>query len=80
LIPTMPKPFTHMTVIPFRRPLQKAHTNLGHAKAAISYKTGWRGAESDMELYELKDGEWSLLWKVPEGTAYNDLPWKKKDK
>lgn len=66
-----------MTVIPYRRPKQKAHINIGHAKNAVSFKVSrYVGAECDMELYELRDGEWSLLWTIPKGTMESELPWK----
>lgn len=32
--------------------------------------------ETDVLVYELKDGEWSLLWDLKEGTLKSELPWK----
>lgn len=69
----------YLTVIPDRLPKQKVHTNLGHAKNAINYRTdAWgQGTPSECLLYEWKDDEWQLLYRVPAGTSKKNLPWNK---
>jgi len=76
-VPIVPKPFKAMTVIPWRTPVQKAHSSMGYAKAAINARIyGSAGAACEMHLYELVDGEWKLLYEIPKGTKYEELPWK----
>jgi hypothetical protein len=67
----------YLTIIPNRIPQQKTHTSLGNAKNAISYKVERNGTQWDMAVYEWVDGEWSLLWDIPEGTKEHELPWRK---
>jgi hypothetical protein len=81
-VPIIPKPFKAMTVIPWRSPVQKAHSSMGYAKAAINarvYSSGYGGggAACDMQVFELVDNEWKLLWDIPKGTKKQDLPWNK---
>lgn len=35
-----------------------------------------KALETDVQVYELKDGEWSLLWDLRRGTLVSELPWK----
>lgn len=71
-------PYIYLTIIPRRWPEQKMHADLGHAKSAVSYNCGHRrGTNQDMAIYEWKNDEWVLLWEIPEGTEYEDLPWRK---
>lgn len=68
----------YLTILPYRSPEQKIHTTLGSAKSAVSYNCGdRRGTNQDMAIYEWKNDEWVLLWEIPEGTMYEDLPWRK---
>lgn len=56
LIPQV-KPY--LTIIESRRPIQKMHTNIGHAKNAFLYDEHRGGT-----MWEWKDGEWVLLYTV----------------
>lgn len=67
---------TYKTVVERRWPREKLHSALGHAKAAIAY-SAWSGVRGG-QLYELRHGAWDLLYDVPAGASYNDLPWRKK--
>lgn len=57
----------------------KTHTELGSAKQSLSHRCGswgehpWR---AEGFILELVDGEWFVLFHVPEGTKTDDLPWK----
>ena len=76
---TAPKPYTHLTIIPDRYTgTQKAHTAFHHAKAAVRGSVAHNGTTCDIQVYELVDGEWSLLWEIPKGTKKPDLPWQAK--
>lgn len=70
-----PKIMPYLTIIPSRRPMQKLHTNIGHAKNAINGKIGaYRGgAECDMELLEHQDGGWVVIYEVNKGDRV--APW-----
>jgi hypothetical protein len=65
------KSFPYLTIIPTRSPMQKAHTNIGHAKNALT------GANEDShgvkgQMYEWKDDAWRLLYTV---TVEDPKPW-----
>lgn len=78
-VPTAPRPFGYLTVIPRRTPKQKAHYDLGHAKNAIRARCNWgRGTDCDTQVFELVDGDWKLLWNIPRGTLREDFPWNSK--
>lgn len=65
----------YKTVVPARWPESKLHEKLGAAKGALTYSNwGTRGGQ----LYELRAGQWNLLFDVPRGTPLEDMPWKKK--
>lgn len=68
-----PKVMPYLTIIPSRRPEQKLHANIGHAKNAITGKFWYNGAESDMQLLEYVDGEWKVLYEVKQGDRV--APW-----
>lgn len=83
-LPFIPVPY--MTVIPGRTPKQKVHKRISDAKNAfdttkynrISYNRPDNGITEHQEqthgwgqLYEFKDGEWVLLYEVPQPTADN---------
>lgn len=68
---------TYKTVIPGRYPEEKIHAKIGPAKSAISY-TCWGPGVRGGKLYELKHGNWNLLYDVAPRTAHGDLPWHKK--
>lgn len=74
-----PKLTPYLTIIPDRRPVQKTHTNIGHAKNALNGRIGiyGRGASEDMELYEHVDGEWKLLYSIKKGEK--EAPWRKEE-
>lgn len=65
-----------MTHIPERTPKWKPHTNIGHVKNAIQGKMSYpRKTTCDMEAYVWEDDEWVLMWEIPKGTPYSELPW-----
>lgn len=86
-----PSAYPYLTICPSRRPVQKLHTAIGHAKAAvqaqmISHRLGERRpnvtytkrATHDMEIYEYGETGPELLYSIPAGTLTEDLPWKAK--
>lgn len=67
----------YLSRIPRRRPEEKLHTGIGHAKSAVTAyfsggEFGYTGPS--MEIYELVDGGWKLLYSVVGGDL--ELPWK----
>lgn len=67
----------YKTVIPHRNTESKVTERLGTARQAISYSVygpGCRGGK----LYELINGEWSLMHDIAPHTPVDDLPWNKK--
>lgn len=69
-----PKLTPYLSIIPTRRPMQKTHTNIGHAKNAVNGKLGYRGAECDMQVFEFKNDGWSLLYDIKKGDI--EPPWR----
>jgi hypothetical protein len=71
------KPSSWRTVIPGRRPLRKAHTSLGYAKAAVTHAMYNGVAHEDMVLEELNPatGRYETLFAVPKGTPKTQMPW-----
>jgi hypothetical protein len=71
------KPSSWRTIIPRRRPLTKAHTSLGYAKAAVTHAMYNGVAHEDMELQELNPatGVFETLFSVPKGTLKTQMPW-----
>lgn len=70
-----PRPTPYMSRIPTRRPNDKAHLTLGHAKLAVGGKIDrYVGSYVNMAIFEWKDGEWELLYDIPKGTKV--APWK----
>lgn len=65
-LPAQPKVFPFLTVIPGRRPQQKMHTSVGHAKNAFQ-DTGY-GRHRTGQLYKWSGEGWELLYDVPEQT------------
>lgn len=71
----------YLSVCPDRRPQQKVHTNLGHAKNAVAYRDNWgRGLADDCQIYEWHEDSWSLLYDVPAGTRSRNMPWHDQEK
>lgn len=60
----IPKIDPYLTIIPGRTPEQKLHSKIGHAKNAFSQASYYKGRWG--QLFEWKDGEWSLLFDIPE--------------
>lgn len=60
----IPSIMPYLTIIPGRQPNQKLHKAIGHAKNAFSQASYYKGRWG--ELYEWKDGEWVLLYTIPE--------------
>jgi hypothetical protein len=76
---TLPDPqpkFTpYLSIIPHRKPQQKTHSNIGHAKNAVNGKWNtWRGAECDMQIFEFSDDGWQLLYDIKRGDT--EPPWR----
>lgn len=73
-----PKVQPYLTIIPTRRPVQKLHANLGHAKNAINnacYNYSNK-AYDDLELWQWSaEGGWELLHFIKAGTGRGQLPW-----
>jgi hypothetical protein len=72
------KPSSWTSVIRSRRPVTKAHTSLGHAKAAVTHRVhDSGGAAEDMAIHELNPvtGKHDSLFTVPKGTSKSQLPW-----
>lgn len=71
-----PKLTPYLSIIPTRRPMQKTHANIGHAKNAVNGKIASysRGAECDMQIFEFKDDGWSLLYDIKKGDI--EPPWR----
>lgn len=74
-LPLPVRPTPYMSVVPERRPEQKAHMSIGHAKSAVGAKLNnyGHGSSYDMAIYEWKDNGWELLYDVPKGTSV--APW-----
>ena len=66
-----------VTVIPSRRLNSvKLHSNLGDAKRAVLATRIWDRGVRACQIYVVRDGQWSLLYDVPDGTLESALPWK----
>lgn len=64
----------------------RAYRNLGAAKQSLMARSGlFYPSINDKTKYgsavitQLVEGEWYVLFDVPEGTAYNNLPWVKEE-
>lgn len=70
-----PKFSPYLSVIPVRRPVQKTHHNIGHAKNAVNGKWGgYRGADCDMQIFEHTEEGWKLLYDIKKGDM--EPPWR----
>lgn len=71
-----PKFMPYLSIIPRRRPTQKTHGNIGHAKNAVVAKFGYNvhGASCDMQIFEYKDDGWQLLYDIKKGDL--EPPWR----
>lgn len=70
------KSMVYATEIPSRSPKFKAHAKLGQAKQAVSVRLSWgRGTDCEVKVYQFVNGDWELLWTIPQGTKKEDLPW-----
>lgn len=69
-----PKPMPYLSIIPDRRPIQKLHANVGHAKNAINGRGGPHGALVPMQVYEYVDNDWVLLYDIKKGDV--EPPWR----
>lgn len=72
---------TYASVVPDRKPVVKFHQRPAGAKAAVALSMSFyllrrRGARGG-EIYERTANGWSLLYRVEEGTASADLPWRR---
>lgn len=52
----------------------KIYNDLGHAKNAYHFAGTYNSAS---KILENVDGEWYVLFDIPAGTDYKDLPWVK---
>lgn len=95
-LPFIPVPY--MTVIPGRTPQQKVHKRLSDAKNAfdtpkhnplkrklVEQQYGYSTTHGWGHLYEFENGEWKLLFEVPQPTQEHEIekypywesrPWK----
>lgn len=79
----IPKVKPYLTIIEDRRPVQKMHSSLGHAKNAFTFDRSRAGT-----LWEWKDGDWSLLHTITRKRTNTDyysgwkqsIPWHKEKK
>lgn len=79
LLPAI-KVYPYLTICPDRRPKQKVHTSLGHAKNAIIARDNWGvGLREDCAIYEWQDNQWHLLFEIPKGTCSRSMPWHNKE-
>jgi hypothetical protein len=70
-----PRLTPYLSVIPVRRPVQKTHHNIGHAKNAVNGKWGgYRGADCDMQIFEHTKEGWKLLYDIKKGDL--EPPWR----
>lgn len=70
-----PNDYQQATYIADRTPMFKIHRTLGHAHAALSWKTDGRAIWTDMALY-LKDGDkWVLQHEWKRGQFISHFPW-----
>jgi hypothetical protein len=53
----------------------KVYDTLSAAKQRISWDRGWHKPAA--QILEMVNGNWYVLYDVPEDTAYADLPWVK---
>lgn len=76
-----PKFHPYLTIVPGRRPEQKTHTSLGHAKNAMlipcGYTTGYIVRGGQIWEYDSEGGEWAMIYEVAPGTLESQVPWKK---
>lgn len=86
-LPSKPKMLPYLSVVPGRRPENKMHTSLGHAKNAVQNypkNGGWRhdrekgGTVCGGQIYQWcsECNEWELLYDVAPGSWQADLPWR----
>lgn len=67
----------YLTTIPDRSPSQKAHTSLGQAKKAVSYRLHGGELAVVCIIHEWVDSKgWVVKWRIPAGTKGEDLPWR----
>ena len=75
--------YPYLTDVPLRRPRQKLHENLGHAKNSVAvmygydYDTGQRTVRGG-QIYEWNPlhSQWELIYDVAYETPSDKLPWK----
>lgn len=63
---------TFLSIITQRNPTQKLHSSLGYAKLAFDQHPGsaYRGRHG--KIYQHIDGEWALLYDIPEQSFTTD--------
>lgn len=59
-----------LSLIPFRRPTQKLHTSIGHAKNAIAGRTHWRGVTLHEEIDGIRTGRTKYATPVQGGQIW----------
>lgn len=65
-LPAQPKVFPFLTIVNERRPKQKMHTSLAHAKNAFWGSSS--GAHRTGQLYKWAGEGWELLYDIPKQT------------
>lgn len=78
--PAQPRLPKYLTEIDVRRPRQKSHKALHHAKLSLreSLFGFWPFPEQSRgtaTLYELVDGEWKVKYHIPKGTHKMEPDW-----
>ena len=58
--------------------VMKTHVSVGAAKQSLSHRVETYKGWGEGFILELVDGEWFILYHVKDGTATDDLPWKKR--
>lgn len=73
-----------MTVIPWRSAVtQKVHATMAQARRAVSVQLVYNRDNTlarcvaAAKVYVWRDGAWALEHDIAQGTAVEDLPWKK---
>lgn len=70
----------YLSVMPSRSPRDKAHTNLGHAKNALTHNSTSGKIRVHGAIYTWEDGDWQLMYEVWPGMLVSEAPWKLEEK
>lgn len=76
--PPPPKIPPYLSYVGGRRENFKTHNNIGHVKNAIGHFISDREGGivgQDLFVWEVKNGEYEIMWNIPAGTKNTELPW-----